>query len=61
MKNIKWIFVFYALAAMFSMAGIGIAVGLRSIPGILLAIILLGFVMASGFKKKKQMMEAGTL
>lgn len=61
MKNIKWIFVFYALAAMFSMAGIGVAVGLRSVPGILLAIVLLGFVMVSGFKKKKQMIDAGTL
>jgi hypothetical protein len=60
-KNIKWIFVFYSLAAMLSMAGIGIAVGFRSIPGILLAIVLLGFIMARGFKKKKKMIEAGLL
>ena len=61
MKNIKWIFVFYSLAAMLSMAGIGVAVGFRSVPGILLAIVLLGFVMASGFKKKKEMIDAGVL
>ncbi|MDN7244313.1 YlaF family protein [Planococcus sp. 1R117A] len=61
MKNIKWIFVFYSLAALLSMAGIGIAVGLRSIPGILLAILLLCLIMGMGFKKKKEMREAGIL
>ncbi|WKA57481.1 YlaF family protein [Planococcus shenhongbingii] len=61
MKNIKWIFVFYSLAALLSMAGIGIAVGLRSIPGILLAILLLCLIMGMGFKKKKEMREAGLL
>ena len=32
MGNIKWIFVLYSLGAMLSMALIGIAVALRSIP-----------------------------
>lgn len=61
MKDVKWIFVFYSLAAIFAMSGIGIAVALRSIPLVLLALVLLGFVMGLGFKKKKEMREAGIL
>jgi len=61
LKNIKWIFVFYSFAALVCMAAIGVAVGFRSIPGILFAIILLCAVMGMGFKKKKEMREAGLL
>jgi hypothetical protein len=61
LKDIKWIFVFYSLAALLAMAGIGVAVGLRSIPLIFLAILLLFGVMGMGFKKKKEMREAGLL
>jgi hypothetical protein len=43
------------------MVGIGAAIGLRSIPGVLFAIVLLCVVMGSGFKKKKEMREAGLL
>ncbi|MBZ5200350.1 YlaF family protein [Planomicrobium chinense] len=61
MKDIKWIFVFYSLAALLAMTGIGVAVGLRSIPLILLALLLLFGIMGMGFKKKKEMREAGLL
>lgn len=61
MKNIKWIFVLYSLAALLSMAGIGVAVGFRSVPGILFSILLLCLVMVLGFKKKHQMIQAGLL
>ncbi|MGI2327336.1 YlaF family protein [Planococcus sp. YIM B11945] len=61
MKNIKWIFVLYSLAALLSMAGIGAAIALRSIPGILIAILALCAIMGLGFKKKKEMREAGLL
>lgn len=61
MKNIKWIFVFYSLAALLSMCGIGIGVAARSLPGILLAILLLCLIMGMGFKKKKEMRDAGLL
>ena len=61
MKDIKWIFVLYSLAAVLAMSGIGIAVALRSIPLALLALVLLGFIMGLGFKKKKEMREAGVL
>ncbi|ALS80258.1 MULTISPECIES: YlaF family protein [Planococcus] len=61
MKNIKWIFVLYSLAALLAMAGIGLAVGLRSVLGIFAAILVLCLIMGMGFKKKKEMREAGLL
>ncbi|ANU27853.1 YlaF family protein [Planococcus versutus] len=60
-KNIKWIFVLYSLAALLAMVGIGLAVGLRSILGIFLSVLLLIVIMGMGFKKKKEMREAGLL
>lgn len=61
MKNIKWIFVLYSLAALLAMVGIGLAVAFRSFPMILLAIALLGIIMVSGFRKKRAMVEAGLM
>ncbi|MDN4608981.1 YlaF family protein [Sporosarcina highlanderae] len=61
MKNIKWVFVIYSLAAIAAMCGIGIAVGMRSIPVAIIAILALGFVMGNGFKTKKKMREQGLL
>lgn len=61
MKNIKWIFVLYALAALLAMGGIGVAVALRSVPLILLTTLLLCVIMGLGFKKKKEMITAGEL
>nr|WP_251047496.1 YlaF family protein [Planococcus sp. ISL-110] len=60
-KNTKWIFVLYSLAAILAMVGIGLAVGLRSVLGILAAILMLILIMGMGFKKKKEMREAGLL
>ncbi|EGA90369.1 hypothetical protein GPDM_05956 [Planococcus donghaensis MPA1U2] len=60
-KNIKWIFVLYSLAAIVAMVLIGLAIGLRSVLGIFAAILMLVFVMGLGFKKKKEMREAGLL
>ncbi|MCM3572928.1 MULTISPECIES: YlaF family protein [Mesobacillus] len=61
MKQIKWPLLFFAFAAASCMIGIGIAIGERSIAGTLACIIALIFVMGFGFKKKKQMREAGEL
>ncbi|MDW0115864.1 YlaF family protein [Sporosarcina thermotolerans] len=61
MKNIKWVFVIYSFAAIAAMCGIGIAVGMRSIPAALIAILALIFVMGNGFKTKKKMREQGLL
>jgi hypothetical protein len=57
----KWIFIVLAFLAAASMIGIGIAVGERSIFGIVLAIVGLNAVMASGFILKKRMREKGIL
>ena len=61
MKNVKWIFVLYSLAALLAMVGIGLAVAFRSFPLIFLAIALLGAIMVFGFKKKRSMINAGLL
>jgi hypothetical protein len=60
-KNIKWVFVLYSLAALLCMFAIGISVGLRSIAGVLISILLLIFVMGYGFKTKKKLREQGLL
>ncbi|GEN83962.1 hypothetical protein SLU01_22740 [Sporosarcina luteola] len=61
MKNIKWVFVIYSIAAVAAMCGIGIAVGMRSIPVAIVAMLALVFVMGNGFKTKKKMREQGVL
>lgn len=61
MKNGKWIFVLYSLAALLAMVGIGLAVAFRNVPMVFLAIALLGVIMMFGFKKKQSMIEAGLL
>lgn len=61
MKDIKWVFVLYSLAAVLAMCFIGISIGRGSLLGILVSIIALIFIMGNGFKTKKQMREAGTL
>ncbi len=61
MKNIKWVFALFAIAALLAMVTIGIFIGLRSVPGILLGILLLMFVMGYGFKTKKKFRDAGLL
>jgi hypothetical protein len=43
------------------MFAIGISIGLRSIVGVLISILLLIFVMGFGFKTKKKMRDQGLL
>jgi len=61
LKNIKWIFVFYSIAAVASISAIGVAVAMRSVPFALLAILAVILIMGNGFKTKKRMREQGTL
>jgi Family of unknown function (DUF5325) len=61
MKQGKWIFLVLAVLAALFMIGIGVAVGERSILGIILAIIGLNAVMATGFIIKKRMREKGLI
>ena len=61
MKDIKWIFVLYSIAAVLSMCGIGVAVGRSSILGVIISLIALTLSMGYGFKTKKKMREQGAL
>ncbi|MBS4172374.1 YlaF family protein [Bacillus sp. FJAT-49736] len=61
MKNVKWIFLIYAIIAAFSMAGIGVAIGEQSILGFLICIVILIFILGIGFKTKKKWREEGKL
>lgn len=61
MKNGKWIFALFSTAALLAMVGIGLAVAFRSIPLIFVAIAVLGAIMAVGFRKKREMIQAGLL
>jgi hypothetical protein len=61
MKEIKWIFVLFAVAAAADIIGIGVAIAEESIVGILACIVLLVLIMGFGFKTKKKYREEGRL
>ncbi|KMJ58484.1 hypothetical protein AB685_11410 [Bacillus sp. LL01] len=61
MRNIKWIFIVYAVLAAVSLGLVGIAIGERNTIGMVLAFILFGAVMGLGFKTKRKMRENGQL
>lgn len=61
MKNFKWVFVLYSLGALITMMLIGVAVGMRSFPLMILFLILLVVIMGFGFKTKKRFREDGKL
>jgi hypothetical protein len=61
LKNIKWIFVFYSIAAIASMCAIGVAVGMSSPTIAIIAILALILIMGNGFKTKKKYREQGLL
>ncbi|WP_059170000.1 YlaF family protein [Bacillus sp. FJAT-27445] len=54
MEKIKWSFLGFAFLAAASISGIGIAIGERSIFGVLVCITLLLYTMKEGFKRKKR-------
>ncbi|WP_338753847.1 YlaF family protein [Bacillus sp. FJAT-52991] len=61
MKEFKWIFFLFALAAASCMIGMGIAIGERSISGIIGCTVALFAVMGFGFSTKAKMRRAGKL
>ncbi|WP_409253561.1 YlaF family protein [Bacillus sp. SCS-153A] len=61
MKNIKWIFVMYAVLAAVCIMGIGIAISEKSLLFAVLAVAAWVFVMGYGFKAKKKYREEGKL
>lgn len=58
MKNGNGIFVLYAFAAVIAMTGVGIAVGERSIIGMLFSIAMVVVIFGLGFTAKKKQREA---
>ena len=61
MKQIKWLFVLYAILATVSIMGIGVAIGEESILGIIGSILALVLVMGLGFKTKAKFRANGEL
>ncbi|MGM0844446.1 MAG: YlaF family protein [Bacillota bacterium] len=61
MKNIKWIFVLYAVLAAACIMAVGIAVSEKSLFLAALSVTVLVFVMGFGFKTKKKYREEGKL
>ncbi|MDP4161654.1 MAG: YlaF family protein [Bacillota bacterium] len=61
MKKIKWIFLFYAILAAACIMGMGVAIAEKSMIGFAGCVVLLIFIMGSGFKTKKRMRENGQL
>lgn len=61
MKKIKWIFVVYAILAAMSIMGIGVAIGEKSIIGVIGSIIAVVLVMGFGFKTKAKLRSSGEL
>lgn len=61
LKQIKWPFVGFAILAAASISGIGIAIGERSVFGVLCCVAALVVIMGMGFKTKKKLRENGEL
>ncbi|EDL64699.1 YlaF family protein [Bacillus sp. SG-1] len=61
MKNIKWIFVLYAVLSAVCIMGIGIAISEKSLFLAILAVAAWISVMGYGFKTKKKFREEGKL
>jgi hypothetical protein len=61
MKQIKWIFLIYAILAAASIMGIGVAIAEKSIIGAFSCIIAVIIIMGFGFNRKRKMREHGEL
>jgi hypothetical protein len=61
MKKIKWVFVVYAILAAMSIMGIGVAIGEKSIIGVIGSILALIVIMGFGFKTKAKFRASGEL
>lgn len=56
MKQIKWLFLLFAILAAACMVGIGISIAERSVIGIILCILATVAVFGIGFSSKKKLL-----
>ncbi|MCY8406031.1 YlaF family protein [Bacillus sonorensis] len=61
MKQIKWIFLLFAFAAVASIMLIGVAIAEKSVFGVTGALAAVIVIMGAGFTLKKKMREKGIL
>ncbi|MFN2746075.1 YlaF family protein [Bacillus sp. z60-18] len=61
MKQIKWMFLLLALAAVISIMMVGVAIAEKSLLWVGLAFAILIVIMGTGFTLKKRMREKGVL
>lgn len=61
MKNVKWSLLVYAILAATCIMGIGIAIGEKSLIGVIGCILAIIVIMGMGFKTKRKMRENGEI
>jgi hypothetical protein len=61
MKNVKWSLLVYAILAAACIMGIGIAIGEKSLIGVIGCILAIIVIMGMGFKTKRKMRENGEI
>lgn len=61
MKEIKWLFLFYAVGTTVSLAGVGIAFAERSMVGVVTCMFLAITLIGVGFMTKKKMRKKNLL
>jgi amino acid permease len=61
MKQIKWVFLIYAILAAACIMGIGVAIAEQSIIGAISCLLALILIMGFGFKRKAKMRRNGEL
>lgn len=61
MKNVKWALLVYAILAAACIMGIGIAIGEKSLIGVIGCILAIIVIMGMGFKTKRKMRENGEI
>jgi cell division protein FtsW (lipid II flippase) len=61
MKQIKWVFLIYAILSAAVIMGIGIAIAEQSIIGVLSCLVALVIIMGLGFSRKAKMRRKGEL
>jgi hypothetical protein len=61
MKQIKWVFLIYAILSAAAISAIGVFIAEESIAGIICSVLALVVIMGLGFSRKKKLRESGEL